>query len=131
MIHRAPFGSLERFVAVLIEHCGGNFPLWLSPEQFAVLPISEKYQDYAQQVYDRLMQAELRGSLDSRDEKIGRKIRDAEIAKVPYMLIVGEKEQENGIVSVRRHGEGDMGSMPIEAFIRNFQDQVNEMTQAI
>jgi threonyl-tRNA synthetase len=129
MIHRAPFGSLERFVAVLIEHCAGNFPLWLSPEQFAVLPISEKYQDYAQQVYDRLMQAELRGSLDSRDEKIGRKIRDSEMAKVPYMLIVGEKEQENGIVSVRKHGEGDIGSMPIEAFIRSFQSQVADMME--
>ncbi|RYU76440.1 threonine--tRNA ligase [Hymenobacter persicinus] len=127
MIHRAPFGSLERFVAVLIEHCGGNFPLWLSPEQFAVLPISEKYQDYAQQVYDRLIQAELRGNLDGRDEKIGRKIRDAEISKVPYMLIVGEKEQENGIVSVRKHGEGDLGSMPIDAFIKSFQAQVSEM----
>ncbi|MCB2376943.1 threonine--tRNA ligase [Hymenobacter sp. BT635] len=128
MLHRAPFGSLERFVAVLIEHCAGNFPLWLSPEQFAVLPISEKYQDYAQQVYDKLVQAELRGSLDSRDEKIGRKIRDAEMSKVPYMLIVGEKEQENGIVSVRKHGEGDIGSVPLEAFIRSFQEQVAEMT---
>ncbi|MBG8554676.1 threonine--tRNA ligase [Hymenobacter guriensis] len=127
MIHRAPFGSLERFVAVLIEHCGGNFPLWLSPEQFAILPISEKYQDYAQQVYDRLTQADLRGTIDARDEKIGRKIRDAEISKVPYMLIVGEKEQENGIVSVRRHGEGDLGSMPIEAFVRNFEEQVAEL----
>ncbi|SHJ53848.1 threonyl-tRNA synthetase [Hymenobacter daecheongensis DSM 21074] len=127
MIHRAPFGSLERFVAVLIEHCGGNFPLWLSPEQFAVLPISEKYQDYAQQVYDRLIQADLRGNLDSRDEKIGRKIRDAEISKVPYMLIVGEKEQENGIISVRKHGEGDLGSMPIDAFIKSFQAQIAEM----
>lgn len=124
MIHRAPFGSLERFVAVLIEHCAGNFPLWLSPEQFAVLPISEKYHDYAQQVYDRLMAAELRGTVDHRDEKIGRKIRDAEVSKVPYMLIVGEKEQENGIVSVRKHGEGDVGSMPIDSFIKSFETQV-------
>ncbi|OUJ74613.1 threonine--tRNA ligase [Hymenobacter crusticola] len=129
MIHRAPFGSLERFVAVLIEHCAGNFPLWLSPEQFAVLPISEKYQDYAQQVFDRLQSAELRGSIDNRDEKIGRKIRDAEIAKVPYMLIVGEKEQENGIVSVRKHGEGDVGSMPVDAFVRSFQGQVADMME--
>ncbi|SNR30372.1 threonine--tRNA ligase [Hymenobacter mucosus] len=127
MIHRAPFGSLERFVAVLIEHCGGNFPLWLSPEQFAVLPISEKYHDYAQQIYDRLQAAELRGQVDHRDEKIGRKIRDAEVSKVPYMLIVGEKEQENGVVSVRKHGEGDLGSMPVEEFIRSFQQQVNDM----
>ncbi|SDX54810.1 threonine--tRNA ligase [Hymenobacter psychrophilus] len=127
MIHRAPFGSLERFVAVLIEHCAGNFPLWLSPEQFAVLPISEKYHDYAQQVYDRLMSAELRGTVDHRDEKIGRKIRDAEVSKVPYMLIVGEKEQENGIVSVRKHGEGDVGSMPIDSFIKSFESQVAAM----
>ncbi|RFP64951.1 threonine--tRNA ligase [Hymenobacter lapidiphilus] len=127
MIHRAPFGSLERFVAVLIEHCAGNFPLWLSPEQFAVLPISEKYHDYAQQVYDRLMGAELRGTVDHRDEKIGRKIRDAEVSKVPYMLIVGEKEQENGIVSVRKHGEGDVGSMPIDSFIKSFESQVAAM----
>ncbi|UYZ64144.1 threonine--tRNA ligase [Hymenobacter weizhouensis] len=127
MIHRAPFGSLERFVAVLIEHCGGNFPLWLTPEQFAVLPISEKYHDYAQQIYDRLQAAELRGTVDHRDEKIGRKIRDAEVLKVPYMLIVGEKEQENNIVSVRKHGEGDVGSMPLDAFIRSFQTQVNDM----
>ncbi|UOR06991.1 threonine--tRNA ligase [Hymenobacter aerilatus] len=124
MLHRAPFGSLERFVAVLIEHCAGNFPLWLAPEQFAVLPISEKYQEYAQQVYDRLQGEELRGSIDNRDEKIGRKIRDAEISKVPYMLIVGEKEQENGQVSVRRHGEGDVGSLPVEEFIAKFQAEV-------
>jgi len=127
MIHRAPFGSLERFVAVLIEHCGGNFPLWLSPEQFAVLPISEKYHDYAQQVYDQLVQADLRGTVDHRDEKIGRKIRDAEVSKVPYMLIVGEKEQAEGIVSIRRHGQGDVGAMPIAAFIADFQQQVNDL----
>ncbi|MBW3130123.1 threonine--tRNA ligase [Hymenobacter profundi] len=124
MLHRAPFGSLERFVAVLIEHCAGNFPLWLAPEQFAILPISEKYQEYAQQVYDRLQGEELRGSIDNRDEKIGRKIRDAEISKVPYMLIVGEKEQENGQVSVRRHGEGDLGSLPVDEFIAKFQSEV-------
>ncbi|AHJ97696.1 threonine--tRNA ligase [Hymenobacter swuensis] len=127
MIHRAPFGSLERFVAVLIEHCGGNFPLWLSPEQFAVLPISEKYHDYAQQVYDQLVQADLRGTVDHRDEKIGRKIRDAEVSKVPYMLIVGEKEQAEGIVSIRRHGQGDVGAMPIGAFIADFQQQVSDL----
>ncbi|WP_276496101.1 threonine--tRNA ligase [Pontibacter litorisediminis] len=127
MIHRAPFGSLERFVAVLIEHCGGNFPLWLSPEQIAILPISEKYHDYAQQVYDRLQQDDIRGYVDNRDEKIGRKIRDAEVRKVPYMLIVGEKEQENGAVSVRRHGEGDLGSMPVEEFSTFFQGKIAEM----
>ncbi|OON67569.1 threonine--tRNA ligase [Hymenobacter sp. CRA2] len=127
MLHRAPFGSLERFVAVLIEHCAGNFPLWLAPEQFIILPISEKYHDYAQQVLAQLQQADLRGSTDERDERIGRKIRDAEMQKIPYLLVVGEKEAENGIVSVRRHGEGDLGSMPIDAFVRNFQEQVEEM----
>ena len=127
MIHRAPFGSLERFVAVLIEHCGGNFPLWLSPEQFAILPISEKYQDFAQQVYDRLAEMDIRGFVDNRDEKIGRKIRDAEVRKVPYMLIVGEKEQEENAVSVRRHGEGDLGSMAVDEFINLFQSKIAEM----
>ncbi|AKD04841.1 threonine--tRNA ligase [Pontibacter korlensis] len=127
MIHRAPFGSLERFVAVLIEHCGGNFPLWLSPEQIAILPISEKYHDFAQQVYDRLQQEDIRGYVDNRDEKIGRKIRDAEVRKVPYMLIVGEKEQENGAVSVRKHGEGDLGTMSIEEFSSFFQGKIAEM----
>ncbi|PTX20042.1 threonyl-tRNA synthetase [Pontibacter mucosus] len=127
MIHRAPFGSLERFVAVLIEHCGGNFPLWLSPEQIAILPISEKYHEYAQQVYDQLQQDDIRGYVDNRDEKIGRKIRDAEVRKVPYMLIVGEKEQENGAVSVRRHGEGDLGSMSVEEFGTLFQRKIAEM----
>jgi threonyl-tRNA synthetase len=121
MIHRAPFGSLERFVAVLIEHCAGNFPIWLSPDQFAILPISEKYQDYAEQVYQRLLQEDIRGFVDNRDEKIGRKIRDAEVGKVPYMIIVGEKEQENQIISVRKHGQGDMGNLTVEAFIQNFK----------
>ncbi|GAB3816012.1 threonine--tRNA ligase [Pontibacter rugosus] len=127
MIHRAPFGSLERFVAVLIEHCGGNFPLWLSPEQFAILPISEKYHDFAQQVYDSLQLEDIRGFVDNRDEKIGRKIRDAEVRKVPFMLIVGEKEQENGAVSVRKHGEGDLGTMTVEEFKTFFQSKVAEM----
>ncbi|KAA9332880.1 threonine--tRNA ligase [Adhaeribacter soli] len=126
MIHRAPFGSLERFVAVLIEHCAGNFPLWLSPEQIAVLPISEKYHDYAQQVYDRLMQEDIRGYIDNRDEKIGRKIRDAEVKKVSYMLIVGEKEQENEIVSVRKHGEGDLGNMTVDLFVNHFKSIIAE-----
>ncbi len=127
MIHRAPFGSLERFVAVLIEHCGGNFPLWLSPEQFSILPISEKYHDFAQQVYDLLAEMDIRGFVDNRDEKIGRKIRDAEVRKVPYMLIVGEKEQEENAVSVRRHGEGDLGSMKVDAFIQLFQSKITEI----
>lgn len=121
MLHRAPFGSLERFVAVLIEHCAGNFPIWLSPDQFAILPISEKYHEYAEKVYQHLAQEDIRGFVDNRDEKIGRKIRDAEVSKVPYMIIVGEKEQENEIISVRKHGQGDMGNMTVEAFIENFK----------
>ena len=116
MIHRAPFGSLERFVAVLIEHCAGEFPLWLIPEQFIVLPISEKYEDYAKKVLESLNNSDIRGLIDSRDEKIGRKIRDAEVKKIPYMLIIGEKEMNEGMVSVRRHGQGDVGSMKIEEF---------------
>jgi threonyl-tRNA synthetase len=116
MIHRAPFGSLERFVAVLIEHCAGNFPLWLSPEQFTILPISEKYEEYAKKLSDILKDSDICGLIDFRDEKIGRKIRDAEIKKIPYMLIVGEKEAAEGLVSVRKHGQGDMGSMTIEEF---------------
>ena len=124
MIHRAPFGSLERFVAVLIEHTAGNFPLWLSPEQFTVLPISDKYADYAYEVKATLEAAELRGTVDARDERIGRKIRDAELAKTPYLLVVGEKEAQDGLVSVRRHGEGDLGSMSIADFIQSVNSQV-------
>jgi len=116
MIHRAPFGSLERFVAVLIEHCAGNFPLWLSPEQFIILPISEKYEDYAKKLSESLKDSDICGLIDFRDEKIGRKIRDAEVKKIPYMLIVGEKEATEGLVSVRKHGQGDLGSMSIEDF---------------
>jgi threonyl-tRNA synthetase len=121
MIHRAPFGSLERFVAVLIEHCAGNFPLWLAPEQFAVLPISEKFNDYAQSVVDKLKELDIRGFLDDRDEKIGRKIRDAEMKKVPFMLIVGEKEVDDLKVSVRKHGEGDKGTMGLIDFVDQFK----------
>ncbi len=116
MIHRAPFGSLERFIAVLIEHCAGEFPLWLTPEQFIVLPISEKYEDYAKKVLESLINSDIRGLIDSRDEKIGRKIRDAEMKKIPYMLIVGEKEMAEGRVSVRKHGQGDLGSLTTEEF---------------
>nr|WP_294942008.1 threonine--tRNA ligase [uncultured Mucilaginibacter sp.] len=116
MIHRAPFGSMERFIAVLIEHCAGNFPLWLSPEQFIILPISEKYEDYAKKLSDELKDSDICGLIDFRDEKIGRKIRDAEVKKIPYMLIVGEKEAAEGQVSVRKHGQGDLGSMSIEEF---------------
>ncbi|WP_026998628.1 threonine--tRNA ligase [Eisenibacter elegans] len=124
MIHRAPFGSLERFVAVLIEHCGGNFPLWLAPDQIAVLPISEKYHDYARQVHQSLAQQDIRGILDERDEKIQRKIRDAEVRKIPYMLIVGDKEQAENGVSVRRHGTGDLGSMSLTDFMERFVEEV-------
>ena len=116
MIHRAPFGSLERFVAVMIEHCGGQFPLWLAPEQFIVLPVSEKYEEYAQNLLDSLNNSDIRGLIDLRDEKVGRKIRDAEVKKMPYMLIVGDKEVESGTVSVRKHGSVDLGSMTADEF---------------
>jgi threonyl-tRNA synthetase len=124
MIHRAPFGSMERFVAVLIEHCAGNFPLWLKPDQVIVLPISEKYQSYAENVLNLLKKYEIRGLIDSRSEKTGRKIRDAEMKKIPYMLIVGEKEENEGTVSVRKHGEGDMGTYDIEGFAKVINDEV-------
>ncbi|HMV09830.1 MAG TPA: threonine--tRNA ligase [Cyclobacteriaceae bacterium] len=123
MIHRAPFGSLERFVAVLIEHCGGNFPLWLSPDQIAVLPISERFNDYGQKVIDMLKELDIRGFLDDRDEKIQRKIRDAEVKKVPYMLIVGEREAAENKVSVRRHGKGDLGSLLLADFVDQFRKE--------
>ena len=128
MIHRAPFGSLERFVAILIENTAGNFPLWLSPDQIAVLPISEKYEDYANELYLRLQEKDLRGYVDHRNEKMGRKIRDAEIAKVPFMIIVGEKEQAEGIVSVRKKGDGDVGSMTLDAFIAMAQEEIQSLT---
>lgn len=123
MIHRAPFGSLERFVAILIEHCGGNFPLWLSPDQVAVLPISDRFNDYAREVFNTLKGMDIRGYLDDRDEKIGRKIRDAEVKKVPYMLIVGEKEAAERKVSVRKHGSGDQGAMELSAFAAKFTSE--------
>lgn len=125
MIHRAPFGSLERFVAVLIEHCGGNFPLWLTPEQICVLPISDKYNEYAYNVLNLLKNYDIRGLVDDRSEKIGKKIRDTEVKKIPYMLIVGEKEVESNTVSVRKHGEGDLGSMSIEAFSEIVNKEIN------
>lgn len=120
MIHRAPFGSMERFVAVLIEHCAGNFPLWLAPEQIAVLPISERFNDYGQQVLETLKNIDIRGFLDDRNEKIGRKIRDAEVTKVPFMLLVGEKEAAEGKVAVRKHGQGDQGVMDLKEFVAQF-----------
>ncbi|MFN5556908.1 MAG: threonine--tRNA ligase [Chryseotalea sp.] len=121
MIHRAPFGSLERFVAVLIEHCAGNFPLWLAPDQIAVLPISEKFNEYARSAFEKLKAADIRGIFDDRDEKIGRKIRDAEVKKVPYMLIVGEKEAAENKVAIRKHGQGDQGAMALDTFIESFR----------
>ena len=123
MIHRALFGSLERFVAVLIEHCAGNFPLWLAPDQIAILPISERFNDYATSVYEKLKAEDIRGILDNRDEKIGRKIRDAETKKIPFMLIVGEKEAADMRVAVRKHGQGDQGSVSLEEFVANFKKE--------
>ena len=121
MIHRAPFGSMERFVAVLIEHTGGKFPLWLTPDQFIILPVSEKYIDQAKEMHSKLEQMGLRGVIDERSEKIGRKIRDAELKRIPYMIIMGEKEIGEGTLSIRRQGEGDLGSMTPEQFV----DRVN------
>jgi threonyl-tRNA synthetase len=125
MIHRAPFGSMERFLAVLLEHCAGDFPLWLTTEQFIVLPISEKFNDYAQKVSEFLNNSDIRGLVDDRNEKIGKKIRDAELAKVPFMLIVGEKESEQNEVSVRQRGMGDLGSVSFEKFIEMINEAVN------
>jgi len=125
MIHRAPFGSMERFVAVLLEHCGGDFPLWLTTNQFAVLPISEKYNEYAKKVSDVLNNYDIRGLIDDRNEKIGKKIRDAELAKRPFMLIVGEKEFNSEQVSVRQRGEGDKGAMGI----KDFAELVNTLVE--
>ena len=117
MIHRAPFGSMERFIAILLEHTGGNFPLWLTPEQVIILPISEKYEKYAKNVLTLLDNSDIRATIDNRNEKVGRKIRDAEMMKLPYMIIVGEKEKESGTVSVRKHKEGDVGSFTVSDFI--------------
>ncbi|MDD4002020.1 MAG: threonine--tRNA ligase, partial [Bacteroidales bacterium] len=126
MIHRAPFGSMERFVAVLIEHTSGKFPLWLTPEQFIILPISEKYETYSKKVLSLLANFDLRGTIDERNEKTGKKIRDAEIEKIPFMLIVGENEEGKGTVSVRKHGQGDLGEMLIEDFAKMVTKAVEE-----
>ncbi len=127
MIHRAPFGSMERFVAVLIEHTAGKFPLWLTPEQAVLLPISEKFNDYAKKVLKNLNNYDIRVILDDRNEKIGRKIRDNELKRIPYLLIVGEREQESNAVSVRKQGEGDKGSMKVEEFAQMITNEVNEI----
>ncbi|MFT5596666.1 MAG: threonyl-tRNA synthetase, partial [Flammeovirgaceae bacterium] len=125
MIHRAPFGSMERFVAVLIEHCAGKFPLWLNPDQVKILPVSDKFNNYAQSVSNNLKFYDIRALVDERNEKVGRKIRDAEVEKMPYMLIVGEEEENNGTVSVRKQGEGDKGSMKVEAFAGLIQTEID------
>ena len=129
MIHRAPFGSMERFVAVLLEHTAGKLPLWLIPEQCVVLPISEKFNDYARKVARELAKHDVRAIVDERNEKIGKKIRDNELKKIPYMLIVGEKEAENGEVSVRKQGEGDKGTMKIINFAEEINAEVAKATQ--
>jgi|TARA_B110000046_G_scaffold170603_1_gene190707 threonyl-tRNA synthetase len=126
MIHRAPFGSMERFIAVLLEHTGGNFPLWLMPEQVIILPISDKYQIYTEKVLHLLEKSEIRALVDKRSEKTGRKIRDAEVSKIPFMLIVGEKEENEGTVSVRKHGAGDIGTFSIEEFISLIKEEINK-----
>jgi len=129
MIHRAPFGSMERFVAVLLEHCAGDFPLWLSIDQVAILPISDKYNEYAKNVLELLNNSDIRGFVDDRNEKIGKKIRDSELRKIPFMLVVGEKEAENNEVSVRQRNEGDAGSMTIESFSQLIQKTIeNELS---
>ena len=126
MIHRAPFGSMERFVAVLLEHCAGDFPLWLSSEQYAILPISENFNEYAEKVSKVLKNSDIRGFIDDRNEKVGKKIREAEMGKTPFMLIVGEKEMESNTISVRQRGEGDLGSMDIDDFIKIINKLVEE-----
>ena len=126
MIHRAPFGSMERFVAVLLEHCGGNFPLWLTPDQVCILPISDKYMDYSKEVLNSLKISDIRAEIDDRSEKTGRKIRDAEVRKIPFMLIVGEREAAERKISVRRHGGEDLGSMNIQEFINIVIKEITE-----
>jgi threonyl-tRNA synthetase len=127
MIHRAPFGSMERFVAVLIEHCAGKFPLWLAPDQAIILPISDKYQNYAKKVLNLLNNYEIRTLIDDRSEKTGKKIRDAETKKIPYMLIVGEKEESDGTISVRQHGHGDLGTFSIDGFVTLVEEHINKL----
>jgi threonyl-tRNA synthetase len=126
MIHRAPFGSMERFIAVLLEHCAGNLPLWLTPLQVKVLPISDKYMDYAEEVMALLKRHDIRAEIDDRNEKIGRKIRDTELMKTPYMLVIGEKEATEKTVAVRKHGEGDKGTLPVAGFAEQIRVIVAE-----
>ena len=131
MIHRAPFGSMERFVAVLIEHTAGKFPLWLTPEQVVILPISEKHNEYAKKVLNFLNNSDIRAVLDDRNEKIGKKIRDNELKRIPYLLVVGEKEAEENKVAVRRQGEGDQGVMSPEDFVNFINQEVDKMLSEI
>ena len=131
MIHRAPFGSLERFTAVLIEHTAGHFPLWLTPDQVAILPISEKYNEYANNLAKYFDGKGVRAKVDDRNEKIGRKIRDNEMKRIPYMLVVGEKEQAEGTVAVRKQGGGDQGVMSKEDFAKKINDEVAEMLKGL
>jgi threonyl-tRNA synthetase len=128
MIHRAPFGSMERFVAVLLEHCAGDFPLWLATDQVAILPISDKFNEYAEKVSELLNNSDIRGFVDDRNEKIGKKIRDAELKKIPFMFIFGEKEAETELVSVRQRLQGDLGSMSADAFTKIVEEAIqNEL----
>jgi threonyl-tRNA synthetase len=126
MIHRAPFGSMERFVAVLLEHCAGDFPLWLTTDQVSILPISEKFNEYAEKVSKFLNNYDIRAFVDDRNEKIGKKIRESELKKIPFMLIVGEKEMENNEVSVRQRAKGDLGSLSLENFMKTVNEAINE-----
>jgi threonyl-tRNA synthetase len=129
MIHRAPFGSLERFIAVLTEHCAGKFPLWLVPVQVKILPISDKFISYAENILSQLKNNDIRAEIDDRSEKIGKKIRDTELAKIPIMLIIGEKEVSEEKVSVRRQGKGDEGTKTLEEVITNIKEEVRDKTQ--
>jgi threonyl-tRNA synthetase len=126
MIHRAPFGSMERFVAVLLEHCAGDFPLWLTTDQVSILPISEKFNEYAEKVSKFLNNYDIRAFVDDRNEKIGKKIRESELKKIPFMLVVGEKEMENNEVSVRQRAKGDLGSLSLENFMKTVNEAINE-----
>ena len=126
-IHRAPLGTHERFIGFLIEHYAGNFPLWLSPRQVIVLPISDKFNGYAKKVSQLLNNSDIRTLIDERDEKIGRKIRDAEMKKIPFMLIVGEKEEKENAVSVREHGKGDKGSFSVDDFVKMVNEEIGKL----
>ena len=130
MVHRAPFGSMERFCAVLIEHTAGHFPLWLTPEQVAILPISEKYNDYGQRVADYLAENDIRATLDDRNEKVGRKIRDNELRRIPYMLVVGEQEAAEGLVAMRKQGGGEQATMTMQEFAARVNAEVAQMLEA-